>query len=179
MEASCGYYDELMDEALDACQGQALTPPEDLRRHLASCADCDRSWRGLQQLHRTLQAEPPVTVPANFNYRVMARIDAWTRSRPAWQLAALQLGAILAGVGTVVAALGLLGTGQGAPVPAPVWFAAAVQLLRAAATVGGALAESPWVALSYPFIAAMLAAMWFLALFGPRLVFKPGRGRTS
>jgi anti-sigma factor RsiW len=179
MEASCRYYDELMDEALDACLEQALPPPQELSRHLAVCDDCDRNWRRLQRLHGLLLAEPPVPVPANFRNRVMARIDAWTRSRPAWQLAALQLGAILAGVGTVVAVLGLLGTGQGAPVPAPVWLAAAAQLLRAMVTVGGALAESPWVALSYPFIAAMLAAMWFLALFGPRLVFKPGRGRTS
>lgn len=180
MEAHCIPYTELMDEALDAYLDHGIAPPEDLRRHLATCVDCGRDWREIAALHVLLRAQPPIAVPANFSNRTMARLAAWTMNRPAWQLALLQLAALLSGVAAVVAALGLVRAGQGAPMPAPVWYAAVDQLLRSALSIGGAvmatLVESRWIALSYPFIAVMLAAIWFLALFGPRLLFKPGRG---
>ncbi|HQZ70137.1 MAG: hypothetical protein ACH37Z_06515 [Anaerolineae bacterium] len=183
MEPHCDTFNELIDDALDAFLERGIAPPENLRRHLNSCGDCGRSWEQISALHRMLKDQPAIEVPANFTHRTMARLNTWMLSRPAWQLAALQLAAILTGVAAVVAALGLLGSGQGTPMPAPVWVAAAAQLMRSAGSVSAALVaslvESRWVALSYPFIAVMLAAIWFLALFGPRLLFKSDRGRAS
>lgn len=180
MEAHCIPYTELMDEALDAYLDHGTAPPEDLRRHLSTCEDCGRAWSAIASLHGLLKAQPPVAVPANFSNRTMARLAAWTLNRPAWQLALLQLAALLSGVAMVVAVLALVRAGQGQPMPAPLWTAAVDQLLRSALSIGGTvvatLVESRWIALSYPFIAVMLAAIWFLALFGPRLLFKPGRG---
>lgn len=164
---------ELIDDFLDDLGADPSRLPAELAAHLETCETCRSALAALVTVHQRLLAAPIPEPPAHFSSRTLARLDAWHRSRPAWQPAFYQLGAIVSGVALVGAALALVRLGE-AGVSSAVWVATLVAWLRVIGAVGARLVESPWMALSYPIIAVMLAAMWFLVLAGPRLLF--GRG---
>lgn len=168
---------QLIDRYLDDPEADLDLLPSEIVAHLQSCAPCRSCFEGLRLVHLGLRSAPLPEPPPHFASRTMARLGAWERSRPSWQVALYQLGAIVSGVALVGAAAGLLRWGQ-APVPYAVWVATASAMLRFLAGLGASLAERPWVALSYPIIAVMLAAMWFLVLAGPRILFGRGSRRA-
>lgn len=169
---------QLIDLFLDDAGADLDRLPAELQGHLQYCADCRSLLGDLRSVHLELLSLPLPVPPPHFASRTMARLEARERSRPSWRPAIYQLGAIVSGVALIVSAVGILRLGQ-APLPYAVWVATGGALLRFMGTLGASLAEWPWVAVSYPIIAVMLAAMWFLVLAGPRLLFGRGPRRVA
>lgn len=74
----CADASELMDEVLD---GRADSDRQAaLLAHTADCTACCAEWSAIQKVHRLFLVAPPVSPPADFTAKVMARL---ARRRPA------------------------------------------------------------------------------------------------
>ena len=119
----CADASELMDAVLDNHANSELQAT--LLAHTADCAACRAEWVAIQSVDRMLTAAPPVSPPADFASKVMARL---ARRRPAqhpWAgalalfagtvlLLCLALLSLIRVDFTAVSTAGLLGSGEGA-----------------------------------------------------------------
>jgi hypothetical protein len=156
----------LMAEVLEGGQAPGLA------EHTATCPSCGPAWSRLQAVDALLRAEPLRHPPPNFPSRVMHRLEAHERRRPAWQGTAMELGALVCGTLTVVVGMGLLVHGWDVTM-AGSWLAEEAELVgRGALLLAGALwaaAMRDAAVASLDVLLAVAVAMgWFGALVVPR-----------
>lgn len=170
----------LMAETLDAVAAApdgASAPAA--AAHVSLCSSCSAWWRRLRAADALLRSEPLRHPPPHFTSRVMHRLAAAERRRPAWRATLMEVGALVSGAVTLMLGLALVVHGWGLTM-AGTWIAGEVVLcgrglaLLAGALWGAAMREAAVVSLDL-LLAAAVAVGWFGALIVPRWAVRRAR----